>query len=252
MKINTGGFLFTSVLVISSVAIWAKANESHTRTVNVLVTSTVLPKGAPSSSTAIAIEPIPYDMGPYDPPLTCGVTQINPAEYEPRYNSAGCIAGWMLTWSDTCTECEGLSLWRASENYWTRDDFFGGYLYTYCFNYENDRFGQSPEQDTYFSLQLIFTPMGCNGEELDYRQEPAGGPLKFGDVGWRVKALQKALIEKVYLVDWDELGNADGIYGPLTTRAVMNFQYMSGLPTNGIADQRTFAELGLKFSFEKN
>ena len=254
-KISTGTFVLTASLAISTVAIWTKTNESHMPNINVVAASKVEPTATPSTSPPRAskpITPITYDVGPYSPPLSCGLWKINPAEYKPEIQWGVCIAGWMFTWSDNCIDCEGLRIWHASEGFWTEDDFYGGYLYTYCFSYDNDQFGTSPESDIYYSLQLIFTDKGCNDEPLDYRKEPADGPLKFGDIGNRVKALQKALIEKVYMVEAGVLGKADGIYGPLTTRAVMNFQYMSGLPTNGIADQRTFAELGLTFSYEKN
>ena len=161
----------------------------------------------------------------------------------------------MLTWSDCVSECEGLGLWHASGNYWTKPDIGWGYVYTYCFSYENDRYGESPNNDVYISLQLMFTTQGCNGEELGYHPEPANGPLKFGDTGKRVKALQKALIEQGYFVESEGLGpdasepakakKADGIYGPITIRSVMNFQYMSGFIANGIADDDTFGALGL-------
>ena len=255
-KIITGALLLIASMAVSVGAIWTKTNDSNAPALQVVATSRTFPTPTPptsplQTSPPPTSPPIPYEVGPYTPPLSCGVGQLNPAEYESKYVSAGCVAGWMFTWSDTCIECEGLLIWRASEGYWTVDDFYGSYLYTYCYDL-NNQFGQSQESDTYYSLQLIFTTFDCNGEELKYRQEPAGGPLKFGDIGKRVKALQKALIEQAYLVDFDEIGKADGIYGPLTIRAVMNFQYMSGLPTTGIADKRTFAELGLKFSHEKN
>jgi peptidoglycan hydrolase-like protein with peptidoglycan-binding domain len=107
------------------------------------------------------------------------------------------------------------------------------------------------------SLQLMFAQFDCNGEELDYHPEPARGPLKFGDTGDRVKALQTALTPRGYFEERGEPGSdeiefaadgiATGIYGPLTIRAVMNFQYTVGIYPNGIAGPSTFAALELLY-----
>ena len=107
------------------------------------------------------------------------------------------------------------------------------------------------------SLQLMFAQFDCNGEELDYHPEPARGPLKFGDTGDRVTALQTALttlgyVEQsgdiTYEIEFATDGKANGIYGPLTIRAVMNFQYTVGIDPNGIAGPSTFAALELQYS----
>jgi peptidoglycan hydrolase-like protein with peptidoglycan-binding domain len=104
----------------------------------------------------------------------------------------------------------------------------------------------------------MFTQFDCNGEELDYHPETARGPLKFGDTGDRVKALQTALTSlghfeesdgpESYEIDFATDGKATGVYGPLTIRAVMNFQYTVGIDPNGIAEPSTFAALELEYS----
>ena len=108
------------------------------------------------------------------------------------------------------------------------------------------------------SLRLMFAQFDCNGKELDYHPEPARGPLKFGDTGDRVKALQTALTSLGYFEesvalgldenDFATVGKANGIYGPLTICAVMNFQYTVGIDPNGIAGPSTFAALELQYS----
>jgi len=256
MKFNTGAVLATSVVAISAFAILAKASESHTPDTDAPTAQTTVHEIPSSSSSQTRASAIRLAAGSYSPPLNCDVAQINPAEFKSTIHTSDCIAGWMLTWSDCLTDCEGLGLWHASENYWTRPDFYAGYVYTSCFSYENMRYGVSPNEDVYISLQLMFTTRGCNDEELDYHPEPPNGPLKFGDIGKRVKALQRALIEQGYFVESEGLGpdasepaqakKADGIYGPITIRSVMNLQYMSGLIANGIADQSTFDALGIE------
>lgn len=59
--------------------------------------------------------------------------------------------------------------------------------------------------------------------------------LKSGDRGDAVRALQERLIELGYLQE----GQADGAYGAITRRAVMNFQYYNGLSRDGIAGDAT-------------
>ena len=59
--------------------------------------------------------------------------------------------------------------------------------------------------------------------------------LKSGDRGDAVRALQERLIELGYLQE----GQADGAYGAITRRAVMNFQYYNGLVQDGVAGDMT-------------
>ncbi|OQW55440.1 MAG: hypothetical protein A4S17_06165 [Proteobacteria bacterium HN_bin10] len=62
--------------------------------------------------------------------------------------------------------------------------------------------------------------------------------LRNGASGERVRELQRALAELGYPV-----GAADGIFGPATRRAVVNFQNEHGLETTGAVDQATQAAI---------
>ena len=236
-RINIGALFFSTSLVFASIAIWSRihdSTESSGDTVNLSMTSG------------------------YSPPLKCDTALINPTEFDPNLKTADCVAGWMITWYSGCVECEGLGLWTASNDFWTQPDDENSMVYTYCFSFENDRYGQSLEQDMLISLRLMFTRVGCNGESMDYHPEPASGPLKFGDTGDRVKALQTALTSldyfevdggsESYEIDFAADDIATGVYGPLTIRAVMNFQYTVGIDPNGIAGPSTFAALELQYS----
>lgn len=61
--------------------------------------------------------------------------------------------------------------------------------------------------------------------------------LKQGDKGTAVKALQERLKELGYLA------SADGIYGPQTYNAVVNFQKRNGLTADGVAGKMTLNRL---------
>jgi hypothetical protein len=234
-RINIGALFLSASLVLSSIAIWSRIHDSTKSsgdTVNLSMTSG------------------------YSPPLKCDTALINPTEFDPNLMTAGCIAGWMLTWYSGCIECEGLGLWTASDDFWIQADSQYSSVYTLCHSSEYDWYGQSPEKDSMISLQLMFTHFYCNGEELDYHPEPTRGPLKFGDTGDRVKALQTALKSLGYFEESVALGldendiatEGNGIYGPLTICAVMNFQYTAGIDPNGIAGPSTFAALDLQYS----
>ncbi|HVC86870.1 MAG TPA: peptidoglycan-binding domain-containing protein [Gaiellaceae bacterium] len=64
------------------------------------------------------------------------------------------------------------------------------------------------------------------------------GPLKPGDQGAEVKVLQRALASRGY-----PPGTVDGIYGPLTRRAVTRFQRSSKLAPDGIVGSQTLLAL---------
>lgn len=70
--------------------------------------------------------------------------------------------------------------------------------------------------------------------------------LAQGHAGQDVKALQRALNER-NAERWGHLPLiVDGIYGPLTRRAVVALQDKAGLEPDGQAGSATFAELGLR------
>ncbi len=71
-----------------------------------------------------------------------------------------------------------------------------------------------------------------------YSTEPGSGPLRIGDLGQRVSALQRALglhglLDPPY----------DGYFGPDTEAALVKFQQEEGLPENGIASEAVLQAL---------
>lgn len=67
---------------------------------------------------------------------------------------------------------------------------------------------------------------------------PGDKLLKFGMRGEEVQVVQKMLIEKGFYA-----GEADGIYGEETVRAVKDFQYSHGLSADGIVGRQTWMYL---------
>jgi hypothetical protein len=70
---------------------------------------------------------------------------------------------------------------------------------------------------------------------------PAGGPLRLGQSGNRVKALQLRLNRDYPRYSRLEI---DGIYGPATESVVREFQKRAGLAVDGIAGPDTLTRLG--------
>jgi len=75
-----------------------------------------------------------------------------------------------------------------------------------------------------------------------FRQEFGSRILYRGLQGEDVKILQSKLESLGYVV-----GPIDGIFGPLTERAVKNFQKDHGLKVDGIVGQETYFMLSLLF-----
>lgn len=67
---------------------------------------------------------------------------------------------------------------------------------------------------------------------------PATGPLRVGDEGDEVLALQQALVELGF-----DPGEPDGAYGPQTAEAVSQFQQQQGLAADGVAGAETLEAL---------
>ncbi len=67
---------------------------------------------------------------------------------------------------------------------------------------------------------------------------PAGAPLRKGDMGADVRKLQ-TLLEQHGI----RTGGIDGNFGPMTQRAVMEFQRGKGLNANGVVGRETWAAL---------
>lgn len=64
--------------------------------------------------------------------------------------------------------------------------------------------------------------------------------LREGSTGVRVRELQKLLLAAGFMP-----GKVDGIFGPQTKMAVVNFQNSSGLVRDGIVGRRTWTALGV-------
>ena len=62
-------------------------------------------------------------------------------------------------------------------------------------------------------------------------------PMRLGDTGWPVYALQVAMASVGRVVD------DDGVFGPRTERAVISYQNARGLNSDGVAGVRTQSEL---------
>jgi peptidoglycan hydrolase-like protein with peptidoglycan-binding domain len=123
-------------------------------------------------------------------------------------------------------------------------------------NLYNPMTGQPcPQQGTYipgcenYVTYSIITGQPC----LSYGQTYPGYPtyptqpvyptpreLSFGSRGEDVKQLQQALQGQGYF-----RSRIDGVFGPLTLRAVINYQTGVGLPVTGKADFQTLSTLGL-------
>ncbi len=68
---------------------------------------------------------------------------------------------------------------------------------------------------------------------------PASGKLRLGDTSTaEITQVQQALIDLGY-----EPGNADGVFGPATQAAVMEFQQAQGLDPDGVVGQETATAL---------
>ena len=76
-------------------------------------------------------------------------------------------------------------------------------------------------------------------KDVSYDGEAVRMTLRQGCSGAEVKALQRALIELGY----GTVGTADGIFGPKTEKAVRQFQEEHGLAVDGIAGEKTLAEI---------
>ena len=79
---------------------------------------------------------------------------------------------------------------------------------------------------------------GATAQPIGPIPTPAPSLLKMGMTGEAVQAMQSRLIILNYLT-----GNADGIFGTQTARALSNFQKANNLASDGIAGQQTLTAL---------
>ena len=147
---------------------------------------------------------------------------------------AYCIGAWSLNMQDGMggsdeVENEGADVFRWTGFEWQ----YRGYQYAMC------------------DIGLIYAGMPpVIGREFTFSDtcispptltpEPSTGPLSWGHQGERVRALQRALIDRNLLFD-----EADGQYGPNTETAVRDLEFLLDLEPDGVADSVVFAELGL-------
>ena len=98
----------------------------------------------------------------------------------------------------------------------------------------------APEAEAVVTPEVIATITATAAPTLTPAPAPTMSPnpsyklLKQGSRGDRVKKLQERLIELGYLS-----GEADGVYGNQTRRAVQRFQYYNGLQQDGEAGKAT-------------
>ena len=180
----------------------------------------------------------------------CSMSAVDPNATNPIGQSIEglaileCIGDWMITQSyPDCGNCEGVTPFHIEDNAWKMYDP----IYIYCYSVPDD-YGPEPE-GTITSESFIFTTLQiaiagypCDEANKGYQPESAAEPLRYGDTGPRVTALQQALSDiGFYLI------SVDGAYGPETIRAVMNFQWYHLIPADGIAGSRIHELLGIKY-----
>lgn len=90
----------------------------------------------------------------------------------------------------------------------------------------------------FFVFSMLFAAASIQGVGL------AAGPqeqptITIGARGDQVRIVQKYLADGGFYA-----GEIDGIFGPVTAKAVKDFQRSSYLPVNGIVDKETFIYLG--------
>ena len=155
-----------------------------------------------------------------------------------------CIGDWMITQSyPDCGNCEGVTPFHIEDNVWKMSDP----IYIYCYSVPDD-YGPEPEGTAiaesfiFTTLQIAIAGYPCDETNKGYQPESAAEPLRYGDTGPRVTALQQALSDIGFF-----LISVDGAYGPETIRAVMNFQWYHLIPADGIAGSRIHELLGITY-----
>lgn len=146
-----------------------------------------------------------------------------------------CAGAWAIGNTSLCgpdSACERVEIFRYTTAGWQ----FRGGVNQYCVWSVADSGMPFAINDVLLGFNYsCFFP-------ITFFAEPAVGDLALGHQGSRVVKLQQRLIELDLLDDV-----ADGRYGPNTQSAVIDFQFLAGLPPYGLADFDTHQALGVNF-----
>ena len=180
----------------------------------------------------------------------CSMSAVDPRQTNESGQTAGdldvvrCIGDWMITQRiPDCGECEGVTPFHIENNEWKMYEP----LYIYCYSVP-DGYGpdakDTPIEQRFIlaTIQIAVSRYACDQENQGYHPESSADQLQYGDTGPRVMALQEALMKAGFLED-----AADGMYGPATIEAVMNFQFAQNITVDGIAGPNTHTMLGIAY-----
>ena len=246
MKTKIGILLVTSLLSACSIGGASSTQDSPTLSDSTITTTTISPDQTPTTDNQTTTIATPTTIVPAASPPECDLAALAADVDITGLYIVDCIGDWMITQYSPCTECEGVTPYHAEAGVWK--PYFP--LYIRCWYGQGAVYdGQSSEiRNALISLTYIFSRgSDCITFNQYYQPERAQGQLKFGDIGNRVKTLQTALVAFGFLDEsfYDE--RADGMYGPQTVRAVMNFQYSKNMTVDGIAGMHTHLALKLQF-----
>ena len=246
MKTKIGILLVTSLLSACSIGGASSTKEAPTLSDSTITTTTISPDQTPTTDTQTTTIATPTTIVPSASPPECDLAALAADVDTTGLYIVDCIGDWMITQYSPCTECEGVTPYHAEAGVWK--PYFP--LYIYCWYGQGAVYdGQSSEiRNALISLTYIFSlGLDCLTVDQYYQPERAQGQLKFGDIGNRVKTLQTALVALGFLHESLYHEQADGMYGPQTVRAVMNFQYSKNMTVDGIAGMHTHTALKLQF-----
>jgi hypothetical protein len=190
------------------------------------------------SAAPVAEDPIIQEVFPGPFPAEYEYGTCNPESIRQYFGKApqgplGCSGAWAVTRINKCppeTECEGVDIFRWTDNGWIHRGFY----YSLCV-LEIDKSGLP----RYINDQFLPGNQECRSM-IRYEPESTDGPLELGDTGNRVLLIQERLIE------WQLLNDiADSKYGANTQNAITDFQYLAGLEPTGVVDERTALALDL-------
>ncbi len=246
MKTKIGILLVTLLLAACSIGGESSTQDSPTLSNSTITTTTISPDQTPTTDNQTTTIATPTTIVPSSSPPECDLAALAADVDTTGLYIVDCIGDWMITQYGGCTECEGVTPWHAEAGVWK--SYFP--LSIRCWSGPDVVYdGQSSEiRNALISLTYIISNgWDCTTFNQYYQPERAQGKLKFGDIGNRVKTLQTALFALGFLDESMYFQHADGMYGPQTVLAVMNFQYSENLAVDGIAGMHTYTALQLQF-----